>query len=59
MFEQLLADVLNKVLGDYVSNLETNQLTVAIWSGNWFLCIDGRKRSTKEFEAQKGSSREV
>ena len=33
MFEQLLVDLLNRVLGDFVSNLETNQLNLGIWKG--------------------------
>ncbi|KAJ1680426.1 Vacuolar protein sorting-associated protein 13 [Spiromyces aspiralis] len=33
MFEGIVANVLNKVLGDYVANLETNQLNVGIWQG--------------------------
>ncbi|KAK9761464.1 Vacuolar protein sorting-associated protein 13, partial [Basidiobolus ranarum] len=34
MFETLVANVLNKFLGDYVSNLETTQLNIAIWKGD-------------------------
>ncbi|KAI9229411.1 MAG: hypothetical protein DHS80DRAFT_13996 [Piptocephalis tieghemiana] len=34
MFETLVANVLNKVLGDYVDNLETKQLNIGIWSGD-------------------------
>lgn len=37
MFEQLLVDLLNKILGDYVTNLQTNQLNVGIWSGRLHL----------------------
>ncbi|KAJ1549196.1 hypothetical protein HK405_008107 [Cladochytrium tenue] len=33
MFEALVTSVLNKVLGDYVGNLEAKQLNVAIWEG--------------------------
>jgi vacuolar protein sorting-associated protein 13A/C len=37
MFESVVRTVLNKFLGDYVSNLETNQLNVGIFSGISFL----------------------
>lgn len=40
MFEQLLANLLNKFLGDCVDNLEKKQLNVGIWSGNWSLQIN-------------------
>lgn len=33
MFESVVRTVLNKFLGDYVSNLEANQLNVGIFSG--------------------------
>ncbi|CAG8552629.1 14898_t:CDS:10 [Dentiscutata erythropus] len=33
MLESLAASVLNRFLGDYVANLEQNQLNIAIWSG--------------------------
>nr|CAG8504476.1 8535_t:CDS:10 [Entrophospora candida]CAG8514013.1 6898_t:CDS:10 [Entrophospora candida] len=33
MLESLVANVLNRVLGAYVSNLEDNQLNIAIWTG--------------------------
>ncbi|KAI8897799.1 hypothetical protein BC833DRAFT_643759 [Globomyces pollinis-pini] len=32
--ESLAASVVNKVLGDYIANLETNQLKIAVWEGN-------------------------
>ena len=34
MFEQFLIDLLNKILGDYVDNLQTNQLNLGVWSGD-------------------------
>ncbi|PVU99655.1 hypothetical protein BB559_000513 [Furculomyces boomerangus] len=34
MLEGVLASVLNKVLGSYVDNLETNQLKIGIWKGD-------------------------
>ena len=33
MLESLVANVLNRSLGAYVSNLEVNQLNIAIWTG--------------------------
>ena len=32
--ESLAASIVNRVLGEYISNLETNQLQIAIWEGN-------------------------
>ncbi|KAI8844441.1 hypothetical protein BJ741DRAFT_543605 [Chytriomyces cf. hyalinus JEL632] len=34
MFESVISLLLNKFLGDYVANLETNQLSVGIWAGD-------------------------
>ncbi|KAI8057703.1 hypothetical protein BDF22DRAFT_772292 [Syncephalis plumigaleata] len=34
MFESLVANVLNKFLGDFVDNLEHKQLNIGIWSGD-------------------------
>ncbi|ORZ39130.1 hypothetical protein BCR44DRAFT_1482922 [Catenaria anguillulae PL171] len=34
MFEQVLATLLNRVLGDYVQGLETTQLSVGVWAGD-------------------------
>ncbi|TPX30777.1 hypothetical protein SmJEL517_g05746 [Synchytrium microbalum] len=34
MFEGIIAQVLNKFLGDYVANLETKQLSIGIWKGD-------------------------
>lgn len=33
VFESVLTQVLNSVLGDYVENLDRNQLNVGIWGG--------------------------
>lgn len=33
MFEGQLAWILNKALGDYVENLDKNQLNLGIWGG--------------------------
>ena len=43
MLETTVADVLNKVLGDFVLNVQADQLNVAIWNGRFtfiisFLC---------------------
>ncbi|KAJ3364419.1 hypothetical protein GGF32_001943 [Allomyces javanicus] len=34
MFEQVVANLLNNVLGDYLDNLETHQLNIGIWAGD-------------------------
>ena len=34
MFESIIATVLNRVLGGYVSNLEKSQLNIGIWKGD-------------------------
>ncbi|KAJ3015263.1 hypothetical protein HKX48_004689 [Thoreauomyces humboldtii] len=34
MFEKFIAPVINKILGDYVGNLESKQLSVGIWQGD-------------------------
>lgn len=36
VFESLVADLLNKYLGDYVENLDKSQLNIGIWGGEWF-----------------------
>ncbi|XP_017049520.1 vacuolar protein sorting-associated protein 13 [Drosophila ficusphila] len=34
VFEAVVTDVLNKVLGDYIENLDRNQLKIGIWGGD-------------------------
>ncbi|KAL7754164.1 Vacuolar protein sorting-associated protein 13 [Sorochytrium milnesiophthora] len=34
MFEQVVTTLLNRVLGDYVDNLQTEQLNIGIWRGD-------------------------
>ncbi|KAI8911617.1 hypothetical protein EDD86DRAFT_202866 [Gorgonomyces haynaldii] len=34
MFESIVSLVVNQILGEYISNLETNQLELGIWSGD-------------------------
>ncbi|EMG47074.1 hypothetical protein G210_2649 [Candida maltosa Xu316] len=34
MFESLVANLLNRVLGSYLENFDTNQLNIGIWSGD-------------------------
>ena len=34
MFEQVVATVLNRLLGSYVEGLETSQLNIGIWAGD-------------------------
>lgn len=33
VFESVVTDVLNRVLGDYVENLDSKQLKLGIWGG--------------------------
>ncbi len=33
MFEALVADLLNKILGDFVENLDAKQLNLSVWVG--------------------------
>lgn len=35
VFESVVTDVLNKVLGDYVENLDKKQLKIGIWGGEF------------------------
>lgn len=39
VFESLVTDLLNRFLGDYVQNLDKNQLKIGIWGG-MLLTID-------------------
>lgn len=35
VFESIVADLLNRFLGDFVDNLDASQLNIGIWGG-WF-----------------------
>jgi vacuolar protein sorting-associated protein 13A/C len=35
VFESIIADLLNQVIGDYVENLDAKQLSVGIWAGEF------------------------
>lgn len=35
VFESLVTDLLNRFLGDYVQNLDKNQLKIGIWGGKF------------------------
>ncbi|XP_022258714.1 vacuolar protein sorting-associated protein 13C-like [Limulus polyphemus] len=37
MFESIVADLLNKFLGDYVENVDRSKLKLAVWGGNIIL----------------------
>ena len=39
VFESLVADLLNKYLGQYVKNLDASQLKIGIWGGKKFYFI--------------------
>ncbi|CAG2063571.1 unnamed protein product, partial [Timema podura] len=34
VFESIVADLLNRFLGDYVENLDQSQLKIGIWGGD-------------------------
>lgn len=35
VFESIVADILNRYLGDYVENLDRGQLKIGIWGGKY------------------------
>ncbi len=35
VFESAVTDLLNRVLGDYVENLDSSQLKLGIWGGEY------------------------
>ena len=35
VFESIVADILNRYLGDYVENLDRGQLKIGIWGGKF------------------------
>jgi len=37
VFESLVADVLNRFIGEYVENLDSSQLNIGIWGGEYKL----------------------
>lgn len=39
VFESIVKELLNRYLGEYVENLDANQLNVGIWSGMFFYCF--------------------
>jgi len=39
VFESLVADLLNKYLGQYVKNLDASQLKIGIWGGISYLVV--------------------
>lgn len=43
VFESIVADVLNRFVGEYVENLDKKQLKIGIWGGKW--CIAGVTRT--------------
>lgn len=38
VFESLVADLLNRYLGEYVENLDKGQLKIGIWGGKTLQC---------------------
>ena len=39
VFESLVADLLNRFLGDFVENLDASQLNIGIWGGTYLACV--------------------
>lgn len=39
VFESIVADILNRYLGDYVENLDRGQLKIGIWGGKYFFVL--------------------
>ena len=39
VLESLLAELLNRYIGDYVQNLDPKQLNLGIWGGKCSICI--------------------
>lgn len=52
VFESLVADLLNRFLGDFVENLDSSQLNVGIWGG-WFVAKDKTWNTSKAFSIMK------
>lgn len=54
VFESVVADLLNRFLGDFVDSLDASQLNIGIWSGNirllFFLLFYWFKRLFRSFE---------
>lgn len=42
MFENVVSALLNKVLGDFVDNVQANQLNIGLWKGARYFCPEGR-----------------
>lgn len=40
VFENIVANVLNRFLGDFVDNLDPSQLNISIWGGMLNFCFN-------------------
>lgn len=47
VFESLVADLLNRYLGEYVENLDKGQLKIGIWGGKTSQCSRSRFSASK------------
>lgn len=47
VFESIVADILNRYLGEYVENLDKGQLKIGIWGGKF------RERHYRDFSINK------
>lgn len=37
VFEKVVADLLNRYLGDFIENLDAKQLNLGLWGGMYFI----------------------
>lgn len=49
VFESVVADILNKFLGDYVENLDRSQLKIGIWGGSKYIIYSKIKKLIRSF----------
>uniref|UniRef100_A0A8C9TDL8 Vacuolar protein sorting 13 homolog A n=1 Tax=Scleropages formosus TaxID=113540 RepID=A0A8C9TDL8_SCLFO len=54
VFESLVVDVLNRFLGDYVVNLDSSQLKLGIWGGNYIEQRRGGSQLDIPFKVRAG-----
>lgn len=50
VFESMVVDILNKILGDFVVNLDTKQLKIGIWGGELFSTFLFNMEKTENIE---------
>lgn len=45
VFESIVADLLNKILGEYIQNLDSTQLKLSLWGGKHYESFEHFKAS--------------